>query len=99
MSKNKGFSDTSANRYSLALYELASESNLLLKIEENSRVLLKLISASRDFNNLIKDPTVSRDVLNQVIKKQSSHLKKDKIYQVTYAKVMWIMFRKLKKLD
>ena len=33
MSKNKGFSDTSANRYSLALYELASESNLLLKIE------------------------------------------------------------------
>ena len=71
MSKNKGFSDTSANRYSLALYELASESNLLLKIEENSRVLLKLISASRDFNNLIKDPTVSRDVLNQVIKKIS----------------------------
>ena len=71
MSKNKVFSDTSANRYSLALYELASESNLLLKIEENSRVLLKLISASRDFNNLIKDPTVSRDVLNQVIKKIS----------------------------
>ena len=71
MSKNKVFSDTSANRYSLALYELASESNLLLKIEENSRVLLKLISPSRDFNNLIKDPTVSRDVLNQVIKKIS----------------------------
>ncbi len=71
MSKNKGFSDTSANRYSLALYELASESNLLLKIEENSRVLLKLISVSRDFNNLIKDPTVSRDALNQVIKKIS----------------------------
>ena len=71
MSKNKGFSDTSANRYSLALYELASESNLLFKIEENSRALLKLISASRDFNNLIKDPTVSRDVLNQIIKKIS----------------------------
>ena len=45
--------------------------DLLLKIEENSRALLKLISASRDFNNLIKDPTVSRDVLNQVIKKIS----------------------------
>ena len=71
MSKNKGFSVTSANRYSLALYELASEANLLLKIEENSRALLKLISANRDFNNLIKDPTVSRDVLNQVIKKIS----------------------------
>ncbi len=71
MSKNKGFSDTSANRYSLALYELASETKSLLKIEENSHALLKLISASKDFNNLIKDPTVSRDVLNQVIKKIS----------------------------
>ena len=34
MSKNKGFSDTSANRYSLALYELANESNSLSKIED-----------------------------------------------------------------
>ena len=69
MSKNKGFSDTSANRYSLALYELASESNSLSKVEENSHVILKLISSSKDFNNLIKDPTVTRDVLNQVIEK------------------------------
>ena len=36
MSNNKGFSDTSANRYSLALYELASDSNLLKNIEKNS---------------------------------------------------------------
>ena len=69
MSKNKGFSDTSANRYSLALYELASESNSLSKIEENSHALLKLISSSKDFNNFIKDPTVTRDSLNQVIEK------------------------------
>ena len=69
MSKNKGFSDTSANRYSLALYELASESNSLPKIEENSHAFLKLISSSKDFNNLIKDPTVTRDSLNQVIEK------------------------------
>ena len=69
MSKNKGFSDTSANRYSLALYELASEANSLSKIEENSHALLKLISSSKDFNNLIKDPTVTRDSLNQVIEK------------------------------
>ena len=71
MSKNKGFSDTSANRYSLALYELASESNLLIKIEENSQAILKLISSSKDFSNLIKDPTVSSDILNQVIEKIS----------------------------
>ena len=69
MSKNKGFSDTSANRYSLALYELASESNSLPKIEENSHAFLKLISSSKDFYNLIKDPTVTRDSLNQVIEK------------------------------
>ena len=69
MSKNKGFSDTSANRYSLALYELASESSSLPKIEENSHALLKLISNSKDFNKLIKDPTVTRDSLNQVIEK------------------------------
>jgi len=69
LSKNKGFSDTSANRYSLALYELASEANSLSKIEENSHALLKLISSSKDFNNLIKDPTVTRDSLNQVIEK------------------------------
>ena len=69
MSKNKGFSDTSANRYSLALYELATESDSLPKIEENSNALLKLISSSEDFNNLIKDPTVNRDILNQAIKK------------------------------
>ena len=69
MSKNKGFSDTSANRYSLALYELASESNILSKIEENSHAFLKLISNSKDFNNFIKDPTVTRDSLNQVVEK------------------------------
>ena len=73
MSNNKGFSDTSANRYSLALYELANESNSLSKIEENSHALLKLISNSKDFNNLIKDPTVSRVILNQIIKEISDN--------------------------
>jgi len=73
LSNNKGFSDTSANRYSLALYELANESNSLSKIEENSHALLKLISNSKDFNNLIKDPTVNRVILNQIIKKISDN--------------------------
>ena len=81
MSKNKGFSDTSANRYSLALYELANESNSLSKIEENSQALLKLISSSEDFNNLIKDPTISRDILNQVIKKISDNFKLEVLFK------------------
>ena len=81
MSKNKGFSDTSANRYSLALYELASESNSLSKIEENSHALLKLISNSKDFNDLIKDPTISRDILNHVIKNISDNFNLEALFK------------------
>ena len=53
MSKNKGFSITSADRYSLALYELASESNVLSQVEDQSLSILSLISSSKDFSNLI----------------------------------------------
>ena len=67
MSKNKGFSITSADRYSLALYELASENNVLSQVEDQSLSILKLISSSRDFSNLIKDPTNSQDNLLKVI--------------------------------
>ena len=81
MSKNKGFSDTSANRYSLALYELASESNSLSKIEGNSHAIFKLISRSKDFNNFIKDPTISRDSLNQVIKKISDSFSLEALFK------------------
>ena len=81
MSKNKGFSDTSANRYSLALFELASETNSLSKIEENSHALLKLISNSKDFNDLIKDPTISRDILNHVIKNISDNFSLEVLFK------------------
>ena len=81
MSKNKRFSDTSANRYSLALYELASETNSLPKIEENSHALLKLISNSKDFNDLIKDPTISRDILNHVIKNISDNFRLEVLFK------------------
>ena len=67
MSKNKGFSITSADRYSLAMYELASESNVLSQIEEQSLSILNLISSNKDFSNLIKDPTNSQDNLLKVI--------------------------------
>ena len=81
MTKNKGFSDTSANRYSLALYELAKESNSLTNIEKNSHALVQLISSSKDFNNLTKDPTLSRDVLNQVIEKISSNFELEILFK------------------
>ena len=81
MSKNKGFSDTSANRYSLALFELANESNSLSLIEENSISFLNLISNSKDINNLIKDPTVGRDVLVNIINKLSENFKLEDLFK------------------
>ena len=55
MSKNKIFSETSANRYSLALYELAKESNELEEVEKNCSSLIKLILNSEEFKNLKKN--------------------------------------------
>ena len=81
MSKNKGFSDTSANRYSLALYELSNESNLLVEVEENSIAFLDLISKSKDFNNLIKDPTLNREVLTKIVDTISKNFKLENLFK------------------
>ena len=81
MSKNKGFSSTSANRYSLALYELASEASLLVQIEENSSAFLTLISNNEEFDNLIKDPTASQDVLINIINKVSENSKLEVLFK------------------
>ena len=72
MSKNKGFSITSAERYSLALYELASESNVLSQVEDHSSSILNLISSNKDFSDLIKDPTNSQEDLLKVIDRISN---------------------------
>ena len=61
MSKNKGFSETSAGRYSLALYELAVEANNLSEIEVHSASIINLIASSEDFKSLIKDPTNNKE--------------------------------------
>ena len=75
MSKNKGFSITSADRYSLALYELASENNVLSQVEDQSLSILSLISSSKDFSNLIKDPTNSEEDLLKILDNISSNNK------------------------
>ena len=81
MGKNKGFSDTSANRYSLALYELASEASVITKVEENSNSFLELISNSKDFRNLIKDPTLSQEILENVINKISENFNLETLFK------------------
>ena len=47
MSLTKFFSDTSAGRYSLALYELAEESKVIEEVEGHSIAIIKLISGSK----------------------------------------------------
>ena len=75
MSNNKGFSITSAKRYSLALYELASENNVLTQVEGQSLSILNLISSSKDFSNLIKNPTTNQEDLLKVINNISDNNK------------------------
>ena len=70
MSSNKSFSSEAANRYALALYELANENSELEIIEKNVNVFLAIYSLSEDLKNFIKNPTQSQinqlDVLNKI---------------------------------
>ena len=67
MTKNTEFSITSAERYSLAFFELAEESNLLIEIEDQALSLLNLINQSDDFCNFVKDPTINQEDLLKAI--------------------------------
>jgi len=69
LSKNKIFSDTSASRYSLALYELAEENKHIQEIEDQSSALIKLIDKSVDFESIIRNPTNKKEDQINVINK------------------------------
>ena len=73
MSKNKNFSDTSASRYSLALYELAEENKHVEEIEDQSLALIKLIDESKDFESMVRNPTNKKEDQINVINKISEH--------------------------
>ena len=64
MSKDTGFSISSAERYSLALFELSEENNLLSQIEEQSLSVLNLINQSKEFFSQIQ-------YLTNILKKDS----------------------------
>ena len=81
LSKDTGFSITSAERYSLALFELSEENNLLSQIEDQSSSILNLIDQSEDFSNLIKDPTTSQEDLLKVINKISENNKFESLFK------------------
>jgi len=75
LSKNKSFSEISVDRYSLALYELSSESKLLIEVEDHSSSIITLISVNNDFKSLIKDPTNKKEDLHAVLNKISEQFK------------------------
>ena len=81
LSKDTGFSITSAERYSLALFELSEESNLISQIEDQSLSFLNLIEQSEDFSNLIKDPTTSQEDLLKVINTISNNNKFESLFK------------------
>ena len=67
MGKNSNLSGTNTSSYSQALYELASEANSLNEIENQANGLIKLIIDSKDFTEVLKDPTNKEsDLLNVV---------------------------------
>ena len=81
MSKNTEFSITSAKRYSLALFELSEENNLLSQIEDQSLSVLNLINQSNDFYNLIKDPTTKQDDLLKITNSISENYKFETLFK------------------
>ena len=81
LSKNTGFSITSAERYSLALFELSEENNLLSQIEDQSSSVLNLINQSEDFSSLIKDPTTNQEDLSKVINKIAENNKFEHLFK------------------
>ena len=81
LSKDTGFSITSAERYSLALFELSEENNLLSQIEDQSSSILNLIDKSEDFANLIRDPTTGQEDLLKVINIISENNKFESLFK------------------
>ena len=79
MSSKKSFSSETANRYSLALYELAEENSELAVIENNINELLVVYNSNKELENFIKNPTQSQSNQLVVINKLSAEMNLSKI--------------------
>ena len=67
MSTNKSFSSETSERYSRALFEVASESNELDKIEKDVKNFQSLLNSSPEIKNFLQNPTQSMKIHNNVI--------------------------------
>ena len=79
MTKNKNFSETSVGRYSLALYELAEETNVVDEIEKQVEALVSVIRASTDLDFFIKNPTTKKQDQENIIKQISDKFNLNKL--------------------
>ena len=61
MSSKSTFSNSTANSYALALYELSKDNTELDKVEQNIKDLNSLLNTSFDFKEAITNPTISKE--------------------------------------
>ena len=67
MTSKKSFSDISAQRYAVALYEIVKEDSMLDKIENEINILSQLLKLSPEFRNIISNPSVSKNDQAKII--------------------------------
>ena len=67
LSKKNSLSEVTFSRYSLALYELAHESDSVNEVEQQALTIVDLISKSEDLKFCIKSPTISKKELENLI--------------------------------
>jgi len=65
VSSKKSFSSETANRYALALYELAEDNSELSSVEKDVNEFIKLYNINTELENFIKNPTHSQS--NQLV--------------------------------
>ena len=79
MSSNKSFSSETADRYALALYELAKENSELEIVEKDTNELLTIYNTSENFKNFIKNPTQSQSSQLKILNKISVEMNLSKL--------------------
>ncbi len=67
MSSKSTFSNSTSRSYALALYELAKESSILNKAEEEIRFLRQLLNENSDFKEIISNPMISKENKQKII--------------------------------
>jgi len=79
LSSNRSFSSETANRYALALYELAKENSELKTVEKDINELLVIYNTSEDLKKFIKNPTQSQSSQLEILNKICTQMNLSKI--------------------